>query len=75
MIIMYGYIVCFYVYGYIIVMKKIVCESLFDHISFISETYDELIKSLMCISFHNMSKNWLSSDFHHWLGFDGCFLW
>lgn len=51
-------------------MEKVVCEVLFDDVTFVSATDNEIVDSMSGVELHDVPEDWFSSDFDHGFWFE-----
>ena len=49
-------------------MQKIIHEIFLDHITFVTQANDKIIKPIMAVYFHDMPEDGFAANFHHGLG-------
>ena len=63
-----GHFVLLHVEGNIGFVEEVVCEVLFDDISFVAKKDNEVVVSVGRVDFHDVPENRLAVDLHHRLG-------
>ena len=51
-------------------MQEVIGKVFFDQIALVATADYEIIDTMMGVGLHNVPKDWLATNFDHWLGLE-----